>query len=255
MAMIVDALLDLLVAQGADALVLEPDRAPVLQRASGNQPLSMPGMAPEMLVDVLTGVTTEAQREELARGGSLRTEYVTANGTAYAVLVERHGRAHRFTFRRHGTEPAATSRARATVPAAEPTPRLRAPSPLPEPEHRGVPTVVPIASEPTPIDTLVDAAPRDDVLDHLLQRARVEDASDIIVSTGVDARLRVGGELVQIGGTAVAPEQLLAFLGPVWDERARAALEATGSADLAFVHMGSRYRINVFRQIGGLAAA
>ncbi len=241
--MIVDALLDLLVAQGADALILEPDRAPVLQRASGNQALSMPGLAPEMLAEVLAGVTDDAQRGELARDGSLRTEYTTAGATPYAVLVEKHGRGHRLTFRRHG--------------AAEPSsaaPRARATS-RPAPEHRGIPTAVPIAADPTPIDTLVATGPRDDALDDLLQRARIENASDVLVSTGIDARLRVGGELVEMSGTAVDRDRLLAFLGDAWDERARSVLDATGSADLAFVHMGSRYRVNVFRQIGGLAAA
>ncbi len=259
--MIVDALLDLLVAQGADALILEPDRAPVLQRAAGNQPLSMPGLAPEMLADVLSGVTDEAQREELARSGSLRTEYTTAGATPYAVLVERHGRGHRFTFRRHGAEPAPAAARMPTSEAAAPASassvaaaRARATAPQ-QPERRGVPTVVPTAADPTPIDTLVGTGPRDDVLDDLLARARIENASDVIVSTGLDARLRVGGELMEVPGTAVDRDRLIAFLGDAWDERAQSALETTGSADLAFVHMGSRYRVNVFRQIGGLAAA
>jgi twitching motility protein PilT len=184
-----------------------------------------------MHADVLTGVTDEAARDELSRDGSVRTTYVSGGATAFAVLVERHGDGNRITFRR------------ADAPAPE-APSPRAAPPPPEPARRRVATATP---EQKPA--------RDDALDDLLRRARVEDASDVIVSTGLDARLRVGGELVHVPGTAVEREQLLAFLGTAWDDRSRAALETTGSADLAFVHDGTRYRINVFRQIGGLAAA
>jgi twitching motility protein PilT len=244
MANVADALLDLLVSQGADALILEQNKAPVLLRAGARQRLSMPGLAPEMLAEVLSDVTDEPGRSELASTGTVRSDYETEGGVKFNVQVERQGGLDRFTFKRHGVEP----RPRAAAPVEAPR------GPAPE-ARRSAAAVVAVAPDPTPIDTLVDVGPRDDVLDDLLQRARIENASDVLVSSGVNARLRVGGELLEVSGSAVQGLQLLAFLGAAWDERSQAALETTGSTDLAFVHLGTRYRVNVFKQTGGIAAA
>ena len=232
--MIVDALLDLLVDQGADALILKPDQAPVLSRAGTTMALSMPGIAADVLKEVLASVTSDDERGSLAKSGSLRTEY-----RGFAVLVETHGAGHRFTFRK---QTAGTRVTPAEVPTVPPTPTQDA-------------VVRRVA--PMPVDAMPAAAAgaTDASLSGLLQRARSQDASDVILSTGLNARLRVGGELIEVQGTATTRERLLAFLGDTFDERARESLEATGSADLAFVNGGERFRVNVFRQIGGLAAA
>lgn len=70
--MIVNGLLELVVAQGADALILKIDRPPTLLRAGADVPLSMPPLAPEFFEELkgeLEGrddVEVQGQRFEVA---------------------------------------------------------------------------------------------------------------------------------------------------------------------------------------------
>ncbi len=70
--MIVNGLLELVVAQGADALILNVDRPPTLLRAGADVPLSMPPLAPEFFEELkseLEGrddVEVQGQRFEVA---------------------------------------------------------------------------------------------------------------------------------------------------------------------------------------------
>lgn len=70
--MIVDGLLELVVAQGADALVLQVDRPPTLLRGGADVPLSMPPLSPEFFGELKrelegrTEVEVQGQRFEVA---------------------------------------------------------------------------------------------------------------------------------------------------------------------------------------------
>ncbi len=74
--MLVHGLLDLVVAQGADALVLQRDRPPTLLRAGVDVPLSMPPLAGELFDELRaelegqTHVEAQGQRFEVATEGS-----------------------------------------------------------------------------------------------------------------------------------------------------------------------------------------
>ena len=74
--MLVHGLLDLVVAQNADALVLVPERPPTLLRAGADVPLSMPPLAPE-LFDELRG---ELEGESSVEVGGLRFEISSEGG-------------------------------------------------------------------------------------------------------------------------------------------------------------------------------
>ncbi|MCA9651371.1 MAG: PilT/PilU family type 4a pilus ATPase, partial [Myxococcales bacterium] len=135
---------------------------------------------------------------------------------------------------------------------------------LPPPPSRSTPTAAneapAVVGELGGLDPLgpppvLEAGP----LASLLARADQEQASDILLSHGNNARLRVAGEITELGGTAVDEGMLRAFLAPAFGRRAQHELRLTGSTDLALlVRLGplvQRYRANLFLQRSGLALA
>lgn len=75
--MLVHGLLDLLLAQGADALILQPERPPMLQRAGTDVPLSMPPLARELF---------EEECAELAGQDSLEV-----SGQRFEIVLDAAG--------------------------------------------------------------------------------------------------------------------------------------------------------------------
>lgn len=92
-----------------------------------------------------------------------------------------------------------------------------------------------------------------DSIDALLDAAEAEGASDVIVSTSSPPRMRVGGDLQVMAGGPVSEDVLLSALALSGDGERE--LAERGSCDLAFARVSRRYRVNLFRQNGGLAAA
>jgi twitching motility protein PilT len=228
--LIVDALLDLLIAQGADALILETAEVPVLTKKGEDRPLSMPPLDGPMLEEALASVEADGLAE-LEQRGTLRTTH-SRSGVDFTVVVTTRGEKRRFVYSRPGVEserPVASAATQPAVASAPPT---------------------------APVSVVVDHAP----VDHsefaaLLNRARMRDASDIFLSAGRVPRLRVGGGLVEVEGPHLGDDAILALLGAAWTAERGEELARTGSVDLALVVGGTRYRVNVFRQVGGLAAA
>lgn len=105
--MLVFGLLGLVVAQGADALILQRDRPPTLLRGGMEVPLSMPPLAEELFDELLAEVSGQAE--------------VEAQGQRFEVAAE----PHRLVLRR--------ASARATAPADETPPRTPAPTPAATP--------------------------------------------------------------------------------------------------------------------------
>lgn len=95
-------------------------------------------------------------------------------------------------------------------------------------------------------------------LDHLLARAARERASDVHITAGHPALMRVDGDLVAV------PEHL-DTLSEAWVEQAALSLMTSGQqqefaerheVDLALASEGlGRFRVNVFRQLGSIAIA
>ena len=92
-----------------------------------------------------------------------------------------------------------------------------------------------------------------EVIERMLQAAEVESASDVIVSTSSPPRMRVGGDLQMLAGEPTSEEALMSALA--LSEKQQSELAETGSCDLAFTRADHRYRVNLFCQHGGLAAA
>jgi twitching motility protein PilT len=94
---------------------------------------------------------------------------------------------------------------------------------------------------------------------HALLRAVAEaEASDLHVSAGGVALIRVHGELTELPGNPGTLEQhaLEIALMAILDPRRQAEFAESGEVDLAYTTPeGLRFRVNVFRQSGQLAAA
>jgi twitching motility protein PilT len=158
-------------------------------------------------------------RAALATG----TRYETNNGRAFEVSVDGAGPSLCLSF--------ATATATATAPRAA---RVE-----PPPAHSGL-----------AIDSrLVD-------LFGALQDVHV---SDLLLSSGLPPRLRSGGEIRALDGPILDDADILALLAPALDDLSRAQLAARGSVDrtveLSDAAPGLRFRINLFQQDRGLAAA
>jgi twitching motility protein PilT len=246
---VVDSLLKLLAAQGADALVVPSGEPPSLLRAGEPRPLSMPDPGPEFVAAVVHDVTDEAARARLSAGEAVEGTYVAGDGTRYAVRVEPSARGPRVVLRT-GNAPVPTAPVPTAPVSTAPVPTAPVSSPLTPP---------PSTAREVAIETAAPAVVDPGSLLPILQRASYERASDVIFSSGMNTRLRVGGHIVEMPHSATDDATLLRFIDPALGERAREELQRTGSADVAIeVHEGgerSRFRANLFRQRGGLALA
>jgi twitching motility protein PilT len=214
----VDSLLRLIVVRDAELLIVASGEVPILRKAGEAAPLSMPPLGVE-LVAVMVGEVVGDARARLEAAGSVEVAYRLPDGTSFALLVERRDAGYRMSCR-----PAPAPVTTPVVTAGPPRPVL---TPVPPPPPAAAP------------------------LEPLLARVEHARASDLLLSAGHAPRMRVGGELVELDGGPCTDDQLLALIPATLHPQ----VDDTGSADAAIVVGELRYRVNVFRQRGGLAAA
>ena len=88
----------------------------------------------------------------------------------------------------------------------------------------------------------------------LIQSVKVR-ASDIHLTTGRPPSYRIDGVLAPIEGERLTPQMLEDILMPLMDVRHREELQNNGQTDFAYAISGvGRFRVNVFKQRGTLAA-
>ena len=146
--------------------------------------------------------------------------------------------------------PAVPTRAPSPPPSPSPSPVER-PRPVPSDSPRGF-------AEPTAgyRDLASNAG---DIIELALQAHR-DGASDLLLSTGLPARVRLGGTLRETQLVCDA-EQILSLAAMGWSPERRLEFERTGSVDIALdLSPGPgtrpvRFRVNLFRQQRGLAAS
>jgi twitching motility protein PilT len=93
------------------------------------------------------------------------------------------------------------------------------------------------------------------LIDDFLEEALSRGGSDLHFVAGDPPRVRVYGELQVLRETPLPPELVVEALAEILPRQATARLEAKDGADLAYTIPGvSRFRVNVFRHIGGLGA-
>jgi twitching motility protein PilT len=242
----IDSLLRILAAQNGDAMVVASGKAPVLRRGDESIPFSMPPLQHQLVVSFLEEIVDAERRAALARDGRLGFTY-EREGVAFAVRAEQRGQELVLEF--VAGDPARPARSPLALPpgAHPPASGSAAPAAGPPVAEGGV--------RPARIAPVVEGAGAPAALTRVLERAVEERASDVILSAGLAARLRVGGRLVETGGSVCAEEDILGLLGAVLTAAHRHSLDESGSVDLAWQDAaGRRYRVNLFSQDRGLAA-
>lgn len=83
-----------------------------------------------------------------------------------------------------------------------------------------------------------------------------KNASDVHFTSDYPVYLRVDGKLQKIGVDALTNEQIEALILPILDDKKQKNLEEKAEIDMMYEHSsGNRFRVNVFRERGRLAAA
>ncbi|SEQ08088.1 twitching motility protein PilT [Lachnospiraceae bacterium RM5] len=90
----------------------------------------------------------------------------------------------------------------------------------------------------------------------ILKVAAGFNASDVHLTVGVPPKMRVNGELVNMEYPRLMPEDCDVIIGSILDKRRKDIYAEKGEVDFSIsVPEVGRYRVNVFRQRGSMAAA
>jgi twitching motility protein PilT len=92
-------------------------------------------------------------------------------------------------------------------------------------------------------------------VDSLLEAAVSMHASDLHLSAGVPPTVRVWGALKRMELPALSAEDVERLVSQVVDDKGRETLERNLQLDTSYVCSAGRFRVNIFRQRGVLAAA
>jgi len=237
----IDAILGILVQQGATELRVGTGRVPRMFQHGVQKRLTLPETSDEELRHLMGTLLTHERETELAAKRRVEFEYDTGALGAYQVVMVPRADGVGYdavfvgvTTRRH--EPAHPS-----VPMTPIAPTGSAPARA---------TELSTAHE-APLTVGTPTAPTE--LAALLARAVNLRASDIHMRTGEIAYARVDGRLRALSDDPTDVERLLD--GCIGDD-ARERLARGSSVDLAIDLLGTgRFRVNVYRSADGLAAA
>jgi twitching motility protein PilT len=268
----IDALLGIVQMKKADGLSLASGEVPALLSGGGKVPLTMPPLAGPMLELFVDELLDAELRATLDRTGVAESTYAPAGGERFALRVRRQGGKTLLSLKKGAPRGAA-----AGAPPAEASGPLA--SGAAPPRAPGAELVAPAAPRPPAEATRPSAA--GGPIDWALEQAIHRGASDLLVGAGSRAAVRIDGDLVELRGAAPTEADLTAFLDAQLGPERRALLDRQGSVDLAYVHRGDghrgdghrgdgdrgdghggdgpdagvRFRVNLFRATGGLAAA
>jgi twitching motility protein PilT len=93
------------------------------------------------------------------------------------------------------------------------------------------------------------------IIEDLLNQMGMHNGSDLHLIAGDPPRMRCIGELVSLHDTPLHPEQVREALYAIMPARIQRIFERLDNADFAFERDEiARYRVNVFRHLGGLGA-
>ncbi len=285
----IDSLLKLVEAQKADAMIVASERVPLLKKGGADVALSMPKVSHDMVGIFLEDLVDAEQLKALKQGGTLRIAHTVGDANFSAELTGEGGRFRlAFYLQRAGGGPSPARRGSGAPSGRDVTEPHRAGREIglpvePRPAPAYVPATPPVQPPPL-VRAAVEAAPQRPVLAdrhpptesapmayraaaenagdliELALQAHRDGASDLLLSTGMPARLRLGGSLRETGLTCDAA-QIMALAELALTPERRQELERSGSVDLALdLAPGPgarplRFRVNLFRQQRGLAAA
>lgn len=213
--------------RGADSLQLRAEQAPVLFVDRRPSPLPGPPLTTAEVAALVDFLVLEADRNALYARGLHDGRYETAAGRFdFRIRLLPEGTA--IAFRPASSEAPSAASTTASVDTG---------------------SVAGGGTGGWPTDTIPG----------LLRAAWHRGASDVILSGGAPATVRLAGELVTVPGATFSDEAILGGLGATFTQTRRRELEVEGSADLAVEiadgERTHRFRANVFRQLRGIAAA
>ena len=231
----VDTLLRYIELQKADGLRLETSRPPALLFGTTARALSMPALGTDLIEKFLAEIVAADILEQMRTPTGASAWYEAERVGGFRIAAQATGAGLAVSFR----------------PAAGPDAGR---PPEPKPPRRPAP-------DPEPPRVVPRDLPPSTAIDELLWRVVHQHGSDLIVSAGTNATIRLTGEFVELEGTRFTDEAILGSLASVLTEARLRELEETGNVDLAYeLHdpdqpRGRRFRVNLFRQMGGLAGA
>lgn len=218
---VIDTFLKMMVMHRAERLMLAPEEIPYVLTGGETTELAMPAV-PAALSERLAG---EVVADDLPTGEPVKGTYRNDDGEEFIYLVSPGAPGYHIEM-----SPAVTD----DSPAPEP--------PAPVPESGSSPTAV--ADTPDPV-----------VL-HVIAQGVSAGASDIFLSTGKPARMRLHGTIHPLDSAPITTDQVLNLLPGSFNQQ---ELESSGSTDFGATWELSgrsrRLRVNVFRHTSGLAAA
>lgn len=92
-------------------------------------------------------------------------------------------------------------------------------------------------------------------IDALLLMAKERKASDVHLTAALPPKARIHGELVSLTEEKLTPQRLEELIMPMVNPAAKEKIDQFGEADFSYAIQGhGRFRVNVFRQRGVLAA-
>jgi twitching motility protein PilT len=220
----IDSLLDIIDLQKADGIVIAAGRVPVLLGGK-SAALTMPPLDNAMMHILLEELLTADERAALLGGGLIERPVDLGRGRRYAMTARLESGRTKIVVRKgdaRGGQGAAIS---------------ARPAPAPRPE----------SNQPAP-----SAFALPDAVIHALDAAVAMRASDVILSAGKSPVVKRNGRIEPVEGAPASEAELQALVASASPEAARRLV--SGSVDFALEHQRTRFRVNVFRQLEGLAA-
>lgn len=93
-------------------------------------------------------------------------------------------------------------------------------------------------------------------IEELLTKAKECKASDVHITVGLPPKMRVNGRLVDMDYPKLMPADTENIIGTLMNDKFYKKLEESGEVDFSYsIPQIGRYRVNVFRQRGSMAAA
>lgn len=255
----IDALLGLMIQQGANELRVGTGRAPKILRDGTPRRLAMRETSDAELWHLIGELLGPEHERNLRAGQKVELVHEAGSLGPFHVTLKPRGAEHGFdavfvgrTERSPSSDTSSVPRhaARPFADTARPSPDAARPLPVPEPSAA---SPVLVAAPDNGARTGSSTARHE--LVELLSRATAARASDIHLCSGEGARVRVDGKLrtFALEGAVADTEQLL---DGCLDAEARERLASGASVDLALdVPALGRFRVNVYRTSNGLAAA
>jgi twitching motility protein PilT len=246
----IDSLLGIVDLQKADGLVLVQGKTPTLLGGKGGGALTMPPLDAGMMDLLLQELLTPDDVRRLSEGAVIERPLGTDPTRPFTVTARLDSGRTKIVVRRGGMREGRPPAISADPIAARPPASIEAPPLAPAPEPGDDVIAIETPGAPSGAPALTPTVLR--ALDAGLARR----VSDVILSAGQEPLAKRAGRLEALGGPAVTAADVSSLLVACANPEARRAFEQSGSADFALAHgpRRTRLRVNVFRQLGGLAA-